>query len=150
MLIDGLPVDRLRLCDLRARIAVVPQDPVLFDTTLEENLLYADRNASDHEVRRSLAIAQLTGTLEGFPEGRLEPVGPRGERLSGGQRQRVALARAILQKARLLILDEATSALDGLTESRLLKTLGDSVEGGTVLLIAHTAVRLYCGPIVSL
>lgn len=137
VLLDGIPVGDLRLKDLRAQVALVPQDPVLFDASLKENLLYARPGASDGELDRVLAMAQLAQTLEQLPNGWSEPVGPRGDRLSGGQRQRVAVARAILQDPRLLILDEATSALDGFTEHRLLHSLQEHVRGRTVLVIAH-------------
>jgi ABC-type multidrug transport system fused ATPase/permease subunit len=137
VLLNGIPVSDLRLKDLRAQVALVPQDPVLFDASLKENLLYARPGASDAELERVLAMAQLAQTLEQLPNGWSEAVGPRGDRLSGGQRQRVAVARAILQDPRLLILDEATSALDGFTEHRLLHGLQEHVRGRTVLVIAH-------------
>jgi ABC-type multidrug transport system fused ATPase/permease subunit len=135
--LDGVDIRDLRLRDLRSRVALVPQDPVLFDVSLKENLLYASPQASDGELRQVLRMAQLEETIQELPKGWKEPVGPRGERLSGGQRQRAALARAVLQNPRLLILDEATSALDGLTERRLLKALDSFVQDRTTILIAH-------------
>jgi ABC-type multidrug transport system fused ATPase/permease subunit len=137
VLLDGVPIRDLRLRDVRSQVALVPQDPILFDDTLRANLLCANLRASDTELRRALAIAQLDHVIEQIPEGWLAQVGRRGEQISGGQRQRVAVARAILQDSRLLILDEATSALDGFTEHRLLRSLDEIVGGRTVLVIAH-------------
>lgn len=143
VLLDGVSVSDLRLRELRSRVALVAQDPFLFDTSLKENLRLANPSASDRDLRRVLAMAQLDATVEELPGGWDEPVGPRGECLSGGQRQRVAVARAILQDPRLLILDEATSALDGFTEHRLFAALEEFVQDRTVLLIAHrlSAIR---------
>jgi ABC-type multidrug transport system fused ATPase/permease subunit len=135
--IDGVDVRDLELRELRRRVALVPQDPVLFGVSLRENLLYGNRRATDSDLRYAVRMAQLEETIDELPAGWDEPVGARGDRLSGGQRQRVAVARAILQDPRLLILDEATSALDGLTERRLLKALDAFVRDRTTILIAH-------------
>jgi ABC-type multidrug transport system fused ATPase/permease subunit len=143
VLLDGVDVRDLRLRNLRSLVAVVPQDPVLFDVTLKENLLYGNPRASDQELLAALETARLGEVVRGLPAGLEEAVGPRGSRLSGGQRQRVALARAILQQPRVLILDEATSALDGPTESAVLAELEGFARDRTVLLIAHrlSAIR---------
>lgn len=135
--LDGVDLRDLLLKDLRTRVSLVPQDPILFDVSLKENLLYARPNAHDGELRQVLRMAQLEDTVEEALAGWDEKVGSRGERLSGGQRQRVAIARAVLQRPRLLILDEATSALDGMTERRLLKALEEFVADCTTVLIAH-------------
>jgi subfamily B ATP-binding cassette protein MsbA len=135
--IDGTDVRDLELRALRRRVALVPQDPVLFGVSLRENLLYGNPRASDGDLRKAVRMAQLEKTVEELPKGWDELVGSRGDRLSGGQRQRVAVARAILQDPRLLILDEATSALDGLTERRLLKALEPFIRERTTILIAH-------------
>jgi ABC-type multidrug transport system fused ATPase/permease subunit len=128
--LDGIDLRDLTLKSLRAGVAVVPQDPVLFDVTLRENLLYGDPHASEEELRRALALARLDDVVASLPQGLQEPVGPRGVRLSGGQRQRVAL-------------DEATSALDGPTEGAVLESLEGFVRERTTLLIAHrlSAIR---------
>jgi ATP-binding cassette subfamily B protein len=135
--IDGVDVRDLELRALRRLVALVPQDPILFNVSLRENLLYGNPRATDSDLRKAVRMAQIEEMVKELPEGWTEPVGARGDRLSGGQRQRVAVARAILQDPRLLILDEATSALDGLTERRLLKALDGFVRDRTTILIAH-------------
>jgi ABC-type multidrug transport system fused ATPase/permease subunit len=141
--LDRLDVRRIQLRSLRAAVAVVPQDAVLFDVTLRENLLYGNPQATDDELYEAIALAQLEETVRALPKGLEEPVGPRGARFSGGQRQRVALARAILQKPRVLVLDESTSALDGPTERSVLESLEGFARDRTTLLIAHrlSAIR---------
>lgn len=135
--IGGVQVNRVNLRELRTRVAIVPQDPILFDASLRDNLLYAKRDAGDLLIRQTLTIAQLETTVNELRDGWHTNVGQRGERLSGGQRQRVAIARALIQGSPLLILDEATSALDGFTEHRLLHDLRAAVAERTVLIIAH-------------
>ncbi|HEX7181109.1 MAG TPA: ABC transporter ATP-binding protein [Thermoanaerobaculia bacterium] len=141
--VDGADVRRIQLRSLRSAVAVVPQDPVLFDVTLRENLLYGNPHATEEELLEAIEMARLGSTVRRLPQGLLEPVGPRGARLSGGQRQRVAIARAILQRPRVLVLDEATSALDGPTERAVLESLEGFVRDRTTLLIAHrlSAIR---------
>jgi ABC-type multidrug transport system fused ATPase/permease subunit len=137
VLLDGVDVRALRLRDIRTAVAVVPQEPLLFDTTLRENLLLARKNATRDEIDEAVRMAQLDETLARLPQGLETPVGPRGGLLSGGERQRVAIARAILQRPRVLVLDEATSALDGPTEQRLLAALGAFGRDRTIILVAH-------------
>jgi ABC-type multidrug transport system fused ATPase/permease subunit len=141
--VDGNDIRDLELHSLRRCLSLVPQDAMLFDVSLRENLLYGRPKASEAELQRAVEIAQLRDTVEGLENGLDEAVGPRGGKLSGGQRQRVAIARAVLQEPRVLILDEATSALDGPTEQRLLEALDGFVEDRSVLVIAHriSAVR---------
>jgi ABC-type multidrug transport system fused ATPase/permease subunit len=137
VLLDGCDVRRLRLRELREAVAVVPQEPLLFNVTLRENLLLARKNATREEIDGAVRIAQLDDTLARLPLGLDQPVGPRGGLLSGGERQRVAIARAILQRPRVLVLDEATSALDGPTEQRLLASLRTFGRDRTILVVAH-------------
>jgi ABC-type multidrug transport system fused ATPase/permease subunit len=141
--VDGADVRRIQLRSLRSAVAVVPQDPVLFDVTLRENLLYGNPHATEEELLEAIERARLGAAVRRFAQGLIEPVGPRGARLSGGQRQRVAIARAILQRPRVLVLDEATSALDGPTERAVLESLEAFVRDRTTLLIAHrlSAIR---------
>jgi len=140
VLVDGVDVRDVKLKSLRSSVILVPQDPVLFDLTLRENLLYGNKAAGDEELARVVQIAQLEGVLRRLPNGWDEPLGPRGNRLSGGERQRVALARALLQHPGILILDECTSALDALTESRLLAGLDTFLHDVTTIVISHRSL----------
>ena len=137
VLLDGCDVRRLRLRDLRDVVAVVPQEPLLFNISLRENLLLARKRATPAEIEEAIHMAQLDETISRLPQGLEQPVGPRGGLLSGGERQRVAIARAILQRPRVLVLDEATSALDGPTEQRLLAALRGFGRDRTILVVAH-------------
>ena len=137
VLIDGLDVRDIKLKSLRSSVIFVPQDPVLFDVTLRENLLYGNPHASQQELDRVTNLAQLDVVIRRLPKGLDESLGPRGNRLSGGERQRVALARALLQHPKILILDECTSALDELTEQRLLTGLHNYLQGVTTIIISH-------------
>jgi ABC-type multidrug transport system fused ATPase/permease subunit len=137
VLIDGTDVRDIALRSLRSAVIFVPQDPVLFDVTLRENLLYGNTQASDDELERVARLAQLEDLIRKLPNCWNEPLGPRGNRLSGGERQRVALARALLQRPRILILDECTSALDALTERRVLDGLDNFLQDVTTIVISH-------------
>ncbi len=141
--LDGVPVRDLRLRQLRRDVALVPQESILFDVSIGDNLRFADPRAGEDRLWEALRIAQLETTVRELPEGLDAPVGVRGQKLSGGERQRLAIARAILQRPRLLILDEATAALDGITEQRLLGALDGLTSEMTILLIAHrlSAIR---------
>lgn len=140
VLIEGTDVRDIKLKSLRSAVIFVPQDPVLFDVTLRENLLYGNTQASDAELERVARLAQLEDLIRKLPNGWNEPLGPRGNRLSGGERQRVALARALLQRPRILILDECTSALDALTERRVLDGLDGFLQDVTTIVISHRPV----------
>ena len=137
ILLDGNDIRKVRPRDLRSLIAVVPQDPVLFDVSVAENLLYGDPKASRRELESVVDTVQLREVVEQLPRGWDETVGARGGKLSGGQRQRLAIARAILRKPRILVLDEATSALDARLEGRLFAALEDFMQSRTTLIIAH-------------
>lgn len=137
VLLDGTDVREFKLKSLRSAVIFVPQDPVLFDVTLRENLLYGNPQASADEIERVTKLAQLQALINRLPKGLDESLGPRGNRLSGGERQRVALARALLQHPKVLILDECTSALDELTEQRLLNALDQHLRDVTTIIISH-------------
>lgn len=137
LLIDGIDVAGVRLADLRAQIAIVPQDPVLFRTSVAENIRYGRLDASDEEVRRAAIEANADEFVQTLPDGYATEVGERGSRLSGGQRQRIAIARAIVRDPRILILDEATSALDSHSEALIESALDRLLPGRTTFIIAH-------------
>jgi ATP-binding cassette subfamily B protein len=135
--LDGVELRRLRLADLRARIAVVPQEPVIFSGTVLENIRYGRADASDDEALAAARAAFVDEFVRGLPDGYATFVGERGLRLSGGQRQRVAIARAMLKNAPLLLLDEATSALDAESERAVQAALQVAMQGRTTIVIAH-------------
>ncbi|HEX5835733.1 MAG TPA: ABC transporter ATP-binding protein, partial [Pyrinomonadaceae bacterium] len=137
ILIEGTDVRDIKLKSLRSSVIFVPQDPVLFDVSLRENLLYGNAAATENELDKVARLAQLEGVIRKLPNGWDEPLGPRGNRLSGGERQRVALARALLQRPKVLILDECTSALDALTERQVLDALDGFLQNVTTIVISH-------------
>jgi ATP-binding cassette subfamily B protein len=122
---------------LRAQIGIVSQEPILFSTSIAENVRYGRRTATDDEVRRACEVANARAFVERFPEGFDTSVGERGVQLSGGQKQRIAIARAVLKDPRILILDEATSALDAESEHLVKEALDRLMAGRTTLVIAH-------------
>jgi len=137
VLIDGLDIAKVELYSLRRQIGVVPQDSVLFDGTIRENLLLVKPDATAEEMIRAARIACAHDFIMDLPKGYNSSVGERGAGLSGGQRQRLALARAVLQNPRMLILDEATSALDASTERQVCINLFEAFRGRTVFFITH-------------
>ena len=134
---DGVDVRQADLSALRSRIALVPQDPVLFGADAWENIRYGHPGVSDAEIRQAAAAAHAEGFLDLLPDGFDTSLGERGVRLSGGQRQRIAIARAILRDPALLLLDEATSALDAESEQLVQLALARLMENRTTLIIAH-------------
>ncbi len=137
ILLDGAPVDQMSLHGLRQRIAIVPQEPVIFSGTVGDNIRYSRPEAHAEEVQAAARAACADGFIAELPDGYDTDLGERGVRLSGGQRQRIAIARAILKNAPLLLLDEATSALDAQSESLVQAALGQAMQGRTTLVIAH-------------
>jgi ATP-binding cassette subfamily B protein len=137
VLIDGVDLHEFGQRNLRSVVAVVPQEPILFDATMRENLLYGDPSASRRDLEYVLSLAQLHDVVRKLPRGLEEDLGPIGRKLSGGEKKRVALARAFLQRPRILILDEVTSALDGPTVTSLLEALDSFRNGRSVILISH-------------
>jgi ATP-binding cassette subfamily B protein len=142
VLLDGADLRELRLEDLRRQFSVVPQDTVLFSTSIEENIAYARPGATPEQVRAAARAANAHDFIESFPEGYATRVGERGMRLSGGERQRVALARAFLKDAPVLVLDEPTSALDPGTEGEVLEAMDRLMRDRTTLIIAHRSTLL--------
>ena len=137
VMIDGFDVSKVELYSLRRQVGVVPQDSLLFDGTIRENLLLVKPDASAEEIIRAARIACAHDFIMEMPQGYNSSVGERGAGLSGGQRQRLAIARAVLQNPRMLIFDEATSALDARTERRLCQNLFEAFRGRTVFFITH-------------
>jgi ATP-binding cassette subfamily B protein len=135
--IDGIPVERLPLDELRQAIGMVPQESFLFSATVRDNIAFGRPDATDDEIREAARRAGLSTDLEGFPQGLDTMVGERGITLSGGQKQRVSLARALVREPRVLILDDALSAVDTHTEETILRNLDEVFVGRTVFLISH-------------
>jgi len=135
--IDGVDIRQARLATLRARIAVVPQEPVIFSGSILDNLRYGRPRASTAEALAVARAAHVDEFVAQLPEGYETRVGERGTRLSGGQRQRIAIARAMLMDAPLLLLDEATSSLDAESERAVQAALDAAMRGRTTIVIAH-------------
>lgn len=137
VLVSGVPTNKLPLRPLRERIAVVPQEPVLFNDTAMSNIRFGRAEATDEEVFEAAKKAFAHEFIETFPEKYNQLVGERGVKLSVGQKQRIAIARAILRDPKILILDEPTSALDAKTESQITQSLEELMRGRTTIIIAH-------------
>lgn len=135
--VDGVDVRTADPRDIRERLALVPQDPVIFAASVLENVRYGRIKASEADVRAACEAAHAAEFIERLPEGYESFLGERGVRLSGGQRQRLAIARAILADRPILLLDEATSALDAESERAVQQALERLMAGRTVLMIAH-------------
>lgn len=137
VLVDGVDVRRVDPAQLRAQMALVPQQPTLFASSALENIRYGRLEASNEEVQRAAEAAEADEFLQALPDGYLSELGERGARLSGGQQQRIAIARALLKDAPILLLDEATSALDAQSERAVQQALERLMAGRTTLVIAH-------------
>jgi subfamily B ATP-binding cassette protein MsbA len=137
ILIDGAAITAVTLASLRAAIAYVGQDALLFDDTVAANIALGRPAASEAEIAAAAEAAAASGFIAAMPEGFSTRVGVNGQRLSGGQRQRVALARAILRNPRILLLDEATSALDTESEAAVQAALARLRQGRTTIVVAH-------------
>ena len=148
---DGVPIEAADPQQLRARIALVPQDSVVFAASARDNIRFGRPDASDAEVERAADLAHATEFIRLLPDGFEAQLGERGVKLSGGQRQRIAIARAILRDAPLLLLDEATSALDAESETLVQSALERLMKDRTTLVIAHRlATVLSCDRILVL
>ena len=137
ILIDGFDIAKVELYSLRSQIGIVPQDTLLFDGTIRENIAIADPDASDDEIVNAARIACAHEFIMSLPVGYSTNVGERGGSLSGGQRQRIAIARTILQDPALLIMDEATSALDYELEKKVSLNIMEKFKDKTVFFITH-------------
>jgi ABC-type multidrug transport system fused ATPase/permease subunit len=135
--VDGTPAAELPLAALRDRMAIVPQEVLLFGGSIRENIAYGKPGASDADVEEAARRANALDFIRSFPDGLNTVVGERGIQLSGGQRQRIAIARAMLKDPAILILDEATSALDSESERLVQEALEELMKGRTSIVIAH-------------
>lgn len=135
--LDQIPIAQLKKNWLRSHVAIVSQEPILFASSIEDNIRYGNPDASDEEVFSAAKAANAHDFISQFPEGYQTLVGERGTRLSGGQKQRIAIARAILKDPKLLLLDEATSALDVESETLVQEALERLMNGRSTLIIAH-------------
>ena len=135
--LDGRDMERLDMRSVRRFMSVVPQESVLFEGSVLENITYGVDHVDDDQARKALEDANAAEIVDALPDGWHTMVGPRGARLSGGQRQRIAIARALVRDPRVLLLDEATSALDSQSESLVQAALGVLMAGRTSLVVAH-------------
>ena len=151
ILLDGTDLRDYRVDDLRRQFALVLQEPVLFSTTIGENIAYARSDATQDEIIAAVQAANAHDFIARLPQGYDTPVGERGLTLSGGERQRISLARAFLKDAPILILDEPTSAVDTGTEAAIIESLDRLIAGRTSFVIAHrlSAIR-HCDQIIHL
>ena len=151
ILLDGVDLRDYKLSDLRNQFAIVLQEPVLFSTSIAENIAYARPDASQAEIVAAAQAANAHDFIRRLSNGYESPVGERGMRLSGGERQRISLARAFLKDAPILILDEPTSAVDMKTEAAIVEAMERLMQGRTTFLITHRPSTLkYCHAILRL
>lgn len=137
ILLDGVDLRDYRVSDLRSHIGYVPQEPILFSDTVENNIRFGRESVTDETIAWSIEVAQLRDDLAVFPKGIQTKIGVRGMTISGGQKQRVALARALAGRPKILILDDCTSALDAKTETALWDRLHEVMPELTCFLVTH-------------
>ena len=135
--IDEQAINTVTLESLRQAIAIVPQDTVLFNTSIRENIAYGNPTASEDEIDKAISLAHLDGFIASLDKGDKTLVGERGLKVSGGEKQRIAIARAILKGSPILLFDEATSALDSHSEQAILSAMREVAQRHTSLVIAH-------------
>ncbi len=137
VLVDGRDVRDVTQRSLRDHISLVPQEPVLFEASIAENIRYGRLDASDEEIEAAAKAANAHDFISKLPQGYATHVGERGSRLSGGERQRICVARAFVKDAPILVLDEPTASVDSRTESVILDALERLMEGRTTFMVAH-------------
>ncbi|MEM8849548.1 MAG: ATP-binding cassette domain-containing protein, partial [Pseudomonadota bacterium] len=140
--IDGRPLADLSLKAWRRKVGYVPQELILFNETIYDNITLGDPDLDETAVREALRVAGGLAFVDGLPDGLQTHVGEKGARLSGGQRQRIALARALVERPELLILDEVTSALDPATETAIVENIRALQGSTTIIAITHRAALL--------
>lgn len=137
ILVDGIDIRKASISSLRKQIAIVTQEPILFNDTIRDNIAYGNQNATDEDIERTAKDAYAYNFIQGFPDKFDTKIGELGSRLSGGEKQRICIARALLKNAPILILDEATSSLDTESEILVQKALENLMKGRTTFVIAH-------------
>jgi len=137
ILVDGVDIRKASISSLRKQMALVTQEPILFNDTVRNNVAYGNRNASQEEIENAVKAAYAYDFIQGFPDKYDTTIGELGARLSGGEKQRICIARALLKDAPILILDEATSSLDTESEILVQKALENLMKGRTTFVIAH-------------
>ena len=135
--IDGAPIDQVTQQSLRQHIGIVPQDTVLFNSTIGDNIRYGNVKATEQDIQNAIQHAYLQDFIDQLPDGVDTLVGERGLKLSGGEKQRVAIARTILKQPPILLFDEATSSLDSHSEQYILKAINEVSKNHTSVMIAH-------------
>ena len=140
--LDGIPVEKLRLADLRSAIGYVPQDGYIFSGTIAENIAFGRPEADEEQIRTAAEMAEIHEEISKFPQQYQTPVGERGVTLSGGQKQRLALARALLLDPPVLIMDDTLSAVDSSAEERILARLSKNRAGKTTIVTSHRLTSL--------
>ena len=135
--IDDQSISGLTLESLRQSIAIVPQDTVLFNCSIRDNIAYGNPKATDEDIEQAINLANLRPFISSLPQGDQTLVGERGLKVSGGEKQRIAIARVLLKRSPILVFDEATSALDSQTEQSILQAIRDVSQGHTSIVIAH-------------
>jgi ATP-binding cassette subfamily B protein len=142
ILLDGVDIGDYRIADLRRQFAIVLQEPVLFSTTIGENISYGRPAASHNDVVAAAKAANVHDFIDSLPDGYDTVLGERGMSVSGGERQRISIARAFLKDAPILLLDEPTSSVDVQTEAGILEATERLMKGRTVFMIAHRTSTL--------
>ncbi len=137
VLIDGKNIKELDMRSIRKHIAVVPQNTILFNGTIKENITYGRPNVSKTEIDKAIEAANLKGVIEKLPKGINTDIGEHGGKLSGGQRQRISIARAIIRNPDVIIFDEATSALDTVSEAEIQEAINNLSKNKTTFIVAH-------------
>ncbi len=137
LLIDGKPIEELKLSDYRHFISVVPQNCVMFTGTIRENITYGLKNISEERLLEVVHLANIDEFTDQLPDGLDTQVGENGANLSGGQKQRISIARALIRDPKILILDEATSALDNISEYHVQQAINHLTKGRTTFIVAH-------------
>jgi subfamily B ATP-binding cassette protein MsbA len=137
VLIDSTDIRKASISSLRKQIAIVTQEPILFNNTIRDNIAYGNRNALNEDIERAAKAAYAYDFIQSFPDKFDTKIGELGSRLSGGEKQRICIARALLKDAPILILDEATSSLDTESEMLVQKALENLMRGRTTFVIAH-------------